>query len=240
MLCHQIITKYCPTTKPGKAAMIYHSKRNETVCLPVVQKRTDKAHLFSNLMLESGHTRRIWQDRWLGKGGADKNQHQTKISRKGNKATLYAQPLRTSIRSGMRFRSTQIPVHAALEKAFKPEMMKGILKARTQKVQELQHVANAQVRADYKVMRGVYIVLQEFVTATLTCCLLWSQKYNLAWGLQQLREVWTKDFKSSPAAEDDVQEDDVELAGEGSGEASRVDEDPFVFWKTAWCSQEKN
>jgi hypothetical protein len=45
--------------------------------------------------------------------------------------------------------------------------------------------------------------------------------------------VWTKDFKSSPAAEDDVPEDDVELAGEGSGKASLVDEDPFVFWKIA-------
>jgi hypothetical protein len=45
--------------------------------------------------------------------------------------------------------------------------------------------------------------------------------------LQQLREVWTKDFKSSPTEEDDVEEDDVEMTGEGSGEASRVDEDPF-------------
>ena len=62
---------------------------------------------------------------------------------------------------------------------------------------------------------------------TLTCCSLCNQKYNLTWGLQQLREVWTKDFKSSPDEEDDVQEDDVEMTGEGSGEESRVDEDPF-------------
>jgi hypothetical protein len=39
--------------------------------------------------------------------------------------------------------------------------------------------------------------------------------------------VWTKDFKSSPAEEDDVEEVDVEMTGEGSGEVSRVDEDPF-------------
>jgi hypothetical protein len=45
--------------------------------------------------------------------------------------------------------------------------------------------------------------------------------------LQQLREVWTKDFKSSPPEEDDVEEDDVEMTGEGSGDVSRVDEDPF-------------
>ena len=52
-------------------------------------------------------------------------------------------------------------------------------------------------------------------------------KCNLEWGLQQLREVWTKDFKSSPAEEDDVEEDDVEMTGEDSGDVSRVDEDPF-------------
>jgi hypothetical protein len=39
--------------------------------------------------------------------------------------------------------------------------------------------------------------------------------------------VWTKDFKSSPAEEDDVEEDDVEMTGEGSGKVSRVDEDQF-------------
>jgi hypothetical protein len=39
--------------------------------------------------------------------------------------------------------------------------------------------------------------------------------------------VWTKDFKSSPPEEDDVEEDDVEMTGEGSGDVSRVDEDPF-------------
>jgi hypothetical protein len=51
-------------------------------------------------------------------------------------------------------------------------------------------------------------------------------KCNLEWGSQQLREVWTKDFKSSPAEEDDVEEE-VEMTGEDSGEVSRVDEDPF-------------
>ena len=88
-------------------------------------------------------------------------------------------------------------------------------------------------RAEYTVMYRVYIVLQDFMTVTLSCCFLCRQKCNLAWVLQKLCEVWTKDFKSSPVEEDDVQEDDVEMTGEGSGEASRVDEDPFVFWKTA-------
>jgi hypothetical protein len=47
-------------------------------------------------------------------------------------------------------------------------------------------------------------------------------------GLSQLREVWTKNFKNSPAEEDDVEEDDVEMTVQrgGSGEESRV-EDPF-------------
>ena len=41
--------------------------------------------------------------------------------------------------------------------------------------------------------------------------------------------MWTKNFKSSPTEEDDVEEDDVEMTGEGgdSEEPSRVDEDPF-------------
>ena len=52
------------------------------------------------------------------------------------------------------------------------------------------------------------------------------KKYNLEWDLQQLPEVW-KDFKSSPDEEDDVEEDNVEMTGEVSGEVSRVDEDPF-------------
>ncbi len=54
-----------------------------------------------------------------------------------------------------------------------------------------------------------------------------SKKYNLEWDLKKLREVWTKDFKSSPTEEDDVEEVDVEMTGEGSREVSRVDEDPF-------------
>ncbi len=39
--------------------------------------------------------------------------------------------------------------------------------------------------------------------------------------------MWTKDFKSSPSEEDDVEEDDVENTGEGSGKVSYVDEDQF-------------
>ena len=66
-------------------------------------------------------------------------------------------------------------------------------------------MTNTQVRADNIVMHRVYIVLQDFMKATLTCWLY----------LQQLCEVWTKNFKSSPAEEDDVKEDDVEMTGGG-------------------------
>jgi hypothetical protein len=34
-------------------------------------------------------------------------------------------------------------------------------------------------------------------------------------------------FQSSPTAEYDVEESDVDMTGEGSGKVSRVDEDPF-------------
>ena len=54
--------------------------------------------------------------------------------------------------------------------------------------------------------------------------MLCSQKYDLNWGLQQLREVWTKNFKTSPAEEDDVE---MTGDGEGLGDPSR-DED---VWK---------
>ena len=53
--------------------------------------------------------------------------------------------------------------------------------------------------------------------------MLCSRKYNLNWGLQQLREVWTKNFKTSASEEDDVE---MTGDGEGSGETSR-DEDDF-------------
>ncbi len=39
--------------------------------------------------------------------------------------------------------------------------------------------------------------------------------------------MWSRDFKSSPTEEDEVEEVEVEMTGEGSGEVSRVDEDPF-------------
>ena len=47
--------------------------------------------------------------------------------------------------------------------------------------------------------------------------------------MQQLREVWAKNFKSSAAAEDDVQEDDVEVTVEGgaSSVGAPADEDTF-------------
>jgi hypothetical protein len=50
-----------------------------------------------------------------------------------------------------------------------------------------------------------------------------SQKYDLNWGLQQLPEAWTKNFKTSPAEENDVE---MTGDGEGTGEPSR-DEDDF-------------
>ena len=53
--------------------------------------------------------------------------------------------------------------------------------------------------------------------------MLCSQKYDLNWGLQQVREVWTKNFKNSPAEEDDVE---MTGDGEGLGEPS-PDEDDF-------------
>jgi hypothetical protein len=52
---------------------------------------------------------------------------------------------------------------------------------------------------------------------------LCSQKYDLNWGFQKLREVWTKNFKTSPSEEVDVE---MTGDGEGSGELSR-DEDDF-------------
>jgi hypothetical protein len=44
---------------------------------------------------------------------------------------------------------------------------------------------------------------------------------------KKLRELWTKDFKSSPTEEDEVEDDDVEMTGEDSDNVSRVDEDPI-------------
>ena len=52
--------------------------------------------------------------------------------------------------------------------------------------------------------------------------MLCSQKYDLNWGLQQLREVWTKNFKNSPAEEYDVE---MTGDGEGSGEPFRYEDD---------------
>ncbi len=52
--------------------------------------------------------------------------------------------------------------------------------------------------------------------------MLCSQKYDLNWGLEQLREVWTKNFKISPS-----EEDDVEMTGDGQdlGEPSPDEDD---------------
>jgi len=69
-------------------------------------------------------------------------------------------------------------------------------------------------------------------------CCRGSQKYNHAWGLQQLREVWTKNFKSSAAAEDDVQEDDVEMTVEGRASSVGAPEDEDAFEKQMRLSNE--
>ncbi len=53
--------------------------------------------------------------------------------------------------------------------------------------------------------------------------MLCSQKYDLKLGLQQLREVWTKNFKTFPTEENDVE---MTGDGEGLGEPS-PDEDDF-------------
>ena len=68
--------------------------------------------------------------------------------------------------------------------------------------------------------------------------MLCSQKYDLNWGLQQLREVWTKNFKSSAAAQDDVQEDDVEMTVEGRASSVGAPEDEDVFEKQMRLSNE--
>ena len=53
--------------------------------------------------------------------------------------------------------------------------------------------------------------------------MLCSQKYDLNWGLQQLREVWTKNFKTFPA-----EEEDAEMTGDGEGLGQpSADEDDF-------------
>ena len=70
-------------------------------------------------------------------------------------------------------------------------------------------------------------------------CCRGSQKYNHAWGLQQLREVWTKNFKSSAAAQDDVQEDDVEMTVEGRASSAGDPEDEDAFEKQMRLSNEE-
>jgi len=76
------------------------------------------------------------------------------------------------------------------------------------------------------------------MTWRLTWSVLCNQKYDLNWGLQQLREVWTKNFKSSAAAEDDVQEDDVEMTVEGRASSVGAPEDEDAFEKQMRLSNE--
>ncbi len=67
--------------------------------------------------------------------------------------------------------------------------------------------------------------------------MLSSQKYDLKWGLNQLREVWTKNFKTSPA-----EEDDVEMTGDGEGSGEQVEgcllEKPIPYISNDNFSQE--
>ena len=72
----------------------------------------------------------------------------------------------------------------------------------------------------------------------MCCC--GSQKYNHAWGLQQFREVWTKNFKSSVTAQDDVQEDDVEMTVEGRASSVGAPEDEDAFEKQMHLTNEVN
>ncbi len=51
------------------------------------------------------------------------------------------------------------------------------------------------------------------------------------WGFQQLREVWTKTFKSSAATGDDVQEVDVEMTVEGGTSSVGAPAEYDVFEK---------
>lgn len=58
-------------------------------------------------------------------------------------------------------------------------------------------------------------------------CVVGSKKFDLAWGLKQLREVWSKSFK--PASEDDaenVEMTETEVVSAGK-ECSDADEDDF-------------
>ena len=71
-----------------------------------------------------------------------------------------------------------IPVHAALEKASRPEMMKGILKVRTQMVERMYEYFDSNWSESHRVNDSDTHML------TLTCCSLCNQKYNLTWGLQ--------------------------------------------------------
>ena len=88
-------------------------------------------------------------------------------------------------------------------------------------------MANTQVRAECPCYaQCVYSFVRLYDRGW--CC-RGSQKYNHEWDLQQLREVWTKTFKSSAAAEDGVQEDDVEITVQGgaSSVGAPADEDAF-------------
>ncbi len=52
------------------------------------------------------------------------------------------------------------------------------------KVKRSQHETNKQVRWEFTVVNRVYIVVWDNMTSRLTCCVLYSQKYNLYWDLQ--------------------------------------------------------
>jgi hypothetical protein len=78
-----------------------------------------------------------------------------------------------------------------------------------------QHTSTCRIPCSAQCVYS-FVRLSDRDCSRLTCylCCRGNQKYNHEWVLQQLREVWTKTFKSSSVAEDDVQEDDVEMTAD--------------------------
>ena len=67
------------------------------------------------------------------------------------------------------------------------------------------------------------------MTGRLTCSLFYSQKCNINRGLQQLREVWTKNFKPSPVRLKNL--GDVETCDRGGGRLRGV---MSCGWESVW------
>ncbi len=85
-----------------------------------------------------------------------------------------------------------ISIREALEKPVMPEKMKLILKARTQMVEIIYKYFDLDLSESHRAKLYICTLLDPRFKK------LCSQKYDLNWGLQQLREVWTQNFKTSP------------------------------------------